>query len=961
MNTLTKRRGRGWTLWLGGAASLLLALPAMAATFVVNSTGDTVDALPGDGICADAAGNCTLRAAVMETDALGGANTIDLTGINDPANPIILTIKGADENWAAATGGGTGYTAVASHDPSIGDLNITASTTIVGAGSGKTIIEWAAADQAAGTADRVFHVEAVTANVTVSISGVTIMNGFTPGPLDIETTPDGKTWQFKRHGGGIAIGTSAATKLLDPTITHGGGGGGMGGGGGHGGEETSAAAIDGVTLADVQVVNCISGADGGGIYNAAPLTLTASVVSGNTATANGGGIYGSALMNISQTTIGTITGNAAFSKGNAAENGGGIFDTGLHTTTITGSAIVGNTATGGGALAGRSTTIDVIENSTISANVARDTAGGITTNGRVSLKNVTISGNQVKPTTTTESTTSGVGISSFGSGQFTYVNTIFSNNVVVGTTNTLSNCGVTGSTSAANFLVSSGHNLEDGDSCNFTGQGDLKNTDPQLAGLANNGGLTDTMAIPQSSPAIDAGDNSVCPNNDQRGDIRPADGNIDGKFACDIGAFELFVHTADIHIDNMTAPDTAFATDPITVTIAVHNDPSATTSATGVQVTTDPLPAAFAVTSAEVLTPGGTTACTIAAGVVTCPVGSLAPGETATATIIGTATAPGALAITATVSSTAPIDPNLGNNTATVHIAVTGNADMGVTASGATGTVNAGTNTDMSFTVTNNGPDPANNARVAAFLPVGLTYQSITIGQGTCTFSSNDNSVACAIGPMNAGASVTGTLTVQGTVDGAVSTLFGVAADERDQQPDNDTATVALQLLGLADLQLAMSAGTSFPTAGQTVPVTLTVSNLSGSDTRNVVETVTLPAGATFVAAAAGSTCTASGATVTCTLGGIRVGAQATSGFDIKVASPGVLTLSGTVSSDLIDPVTTNNTASLNLTVASTDTGGGGCAYRPGGAVDPTLLGLLMTGLIGLAARRGLRREATRK
>ncbi len=717
-----------------------------------------------------------------------------------------------------------------------------------------------------------------------------------------------------------------------------------------------------MTLTDVNVVNCSSGGDGGGIYNTAPLTLTASIISGNTATANGGGIYASALMTIAQTTIGTIAGSTTFATPNHAENGGGIFDTGLHTTTISGSAIVGNTATGGGALAGRSTTIDVIENSTISANVARDTAGGITTNGRVTLKNVTISGNRVEPTSTSESTTSGVGISSFGSGSYTFVNTIFSNNVVVGTTNTLANCGVTGSGSGANFFVSSGHNLEDGDSCNLTGQGDLKNTDPQLAALANNGGLTDTMAIAQASPAIDAGDNTACPNNDQRGDLRPADGNIDGTFVCDIGAFELFVHTADVHIDNMTAPDTAFTTDPITVTIAVHNDPSATTTATGVQITTAALPAGFALTTADVTTPGGTAACTVASAVVTCPVGSLAVGEAATATLVGTATAPGELAFTATVSSTAPIDPNTGNNTATVRIAVTGNADMGVTATGATGTVNAGTHTDLSFTVTNNGPDPANNARVAAFLPAGLTYQSIAISQGTCTVSSTENSVTCAIGAMAAGATVTGTLTVQGSVDGPVSTLFGVAADERDQQPDNDTATVALQLLGLADLQLAMSAGTTFPTVGQTVPVTLTVSNLSGADTRNVVETVTLPAGATFVAAATGSACTASGATVTCTLGGVRVGAQATTAFDIKVASAGVSTLSGTVKSDLVDPVAANNTASLQLTVVSADTGGGGgCAYRPGGTFDPTLLGLLMTGLIGLAARRGLRREATRK
>lgn len=198
-------------------------LPSSAATFAVDSTSDSVDVNPGDGTCLDGTGNCTLRAAVMESNALAGTDTIDLSGINDPNSPVILTIQGADETYAPATG--SGYEAVATHDSSIGDLNITDSTNVVGAGSGQTIVEWAAADQTAGTADRIFHVEAVTANITVTISGLTVMNGYTPPVVDIETTGDGKIWQFKRHGGAIALGVSAATNLLDPTITHGSGGG----------------------------------------------------------------------------------------------------------------------------------------------------------------------------------------------------------------------------------------------------------------------------------------------------------------------------------------------------------------------------------------------------------------------------------------------------------------------------------------------------------------------------------------------------------------------------------------------------------------------------------------------------------------------------------------------------------------------------------------------------------------
>lgn len=103
-------------------------------------------------------------------------------------------------------------------------------------------------------------------------------------------------------------------------------------------------------------------------------------------------------------------------------------------------------------------------------------------------------------------------------------------------------------------------------------------------------------------------DNSQSSNNDQRDSVRPANGKLSGAFVCDIGTFELFAHTADISIDGMTAPDRAYATDPITVTITVQNDPGATTSATGVTITTDPLPASFTVNSADVATAWATTA-----------------------------------------------------------------------------------------------------------------------------------------------------------------------------------------------------------------------------------------------------------------------------------------------------------------------------------------------------------------
>ncbi|TAG05393.1 MAG: hypothetical protein EAZ37_15490 [Burkholderiales bacterium] len=69
------------TLRLAAIAALTAAFccsligAASAANFVVNSVADNVDASL-DGICADASGNCTLRAAMQESVALGGSNSI---------------------------------------------------------------------------------------------------------------------------------------------------------------------------------------------------------------------------------------------------------------------------------------------------------------------------------------------------------------------------------------------------------------------------------------------------------------------------------------------------------------------------------------------------------------------------------------------------------------------------------------------------------------------------------------------------------------------------------------------------------------------------------------------------------------------------------------------------------------------------------------------------------------------
>jgi hypothetical protein len=102
------------------------------------------------------------------------------------------------------------------------------------------------------------------------------------------------------------------------------------------------------------------------------------------------------------------------------------------------------------------------------------------------------------------------------------------------TNGVMANCLMDGNSPAngTGNIGDAGHNLSSDASCTFTDVGSLNSTDAGLGLLADNGGLTLTMALLPGSLAIDAGDTALAPATDQRGFPRPA------GLASDIGAFE---------------------------------------------------------------------------------------------------------------------------------------------------------------------------------------------------------------------------------------------------------------------------------------------------------------------------------------------------------------------------------------------------------------------------------------
>ena len=249
-----------------------------------------------------------------------------------------------------------------------------------------------------------------------------------------------------------------------------------------------------------------------------------------------------------------FTNNTAINGGAGIDNSGDLL--------VVGSLFTGNNfygtghgGSGGGAIRNSSGNVTVA-NTTFTANAVGTVFQNL--GSAVNLVNDTIAGN-------TDSVGVGVLSNYTMGGTFTLANTIVANN-------SLPPC--------ANLFpfIDGGHNIQyPGTSCGAT----IISVDPKLGALANNGGLTQTIALLPGSPAIDAGDNAICAaspvsNVDQRGVARPFGAQ------CDIGAYEYNIPptptpTNTVTPSSTTAPST---TTTLTSTTIPTSTPTTTNTPT---------------------------------------------------------------------------------------------------------------------------------------------------------------------------------------------------------------------------------------------------------------------------------------------------------------------------------------------------------------------------------------------
>jgi hypothetical protein len=589
---------------LGAAilVSLLVAVPASAATLTVTTTEDRLNE-----------GSCSLREAVATVDGTGhgfcgaaspSGNTIVLGATTYPLTRLAFLILGKlPEGCISISKEGP-------DDNSRGELSVAENVkelTIEGAGPGQTIIDACKLDD---RALQVMHGAGVT------LKDLTITNGNAPDGADGTAGV-----VIGSHGGAAEPGANGGAILNEGTLTltqtaitnshagfggTGGKGGPLGGSGGvgAGGGSGGAIASTGTLTVGESTISENSAGDGGGGGQA----TTGSIESGQKGNGgsgasggNGGG--GAGIANFGGTATvekSTITANiagdggagssgagTALEEGNAGSggdggsggNGGGIAIAGAlfkppAALQATDDTIQGNIA-GDGANGGEPADADP-DNKTGKAGESGNGGdggfgGGVENvlNTATQLVNLTIAENSAghpgfggSPSSEFQGGTDGEaghGGGVYGLTSPTLQNTILFENQTGG--------------DCRGAIVDGGHNLVFskpslkgivGDPCAFS---TAVTGDPKLAPLAANGGPTQTMRLQAGSAAIDQlpASGAGCPATDQRGVARP------GGTACDIGAYEVVAPT----IANVGGSPTGTSSATLSATVTAE-DPTAT-------------------------------------------------------------------------------------------------------------------------------------------------------------------------------------------------------------------------------------------------------------------------------------------------------------------------------------------------------------------------------------------------
>ncbi|MFB6456178.1 gliding motility-associated C-terminal domain-containing protein [Chitinophaga sp. Hz27] len=358
------------------------------------------------------------------------------------------------------------------------------------------------------------------------------------------------------------------------------------------------------------------------------------------------------------------------------------------------------------------------------------------------------------------------------------------------------------------------------------------------------------------------------------------------------------VPVANLNVTKTISNATPDAGSQVTFTITATN--AGSSNANGVTVT-DILQSGYSIVSA---TPA---VGTYNSGTGVWAIGNMTSGQTTTLTITANVLPTGNYNNSASISS--PVkDTDPTDNTATITPPVVrAVTDLSIVKTVNNSTTDAGTPVTFTLVAGNNGPSTATNVVVSDLLPSGYTFVSASPAAAYDAASGK-----WTIGTLNTGASQTITITATVNPEGNYTNTATIGGQEYDPNTTNNTSSVTVTRIPVADLEVIKSADKMTPDAGANVTFTIQALNHGASKATGVTVTDILQSGYAFVSAtpAAGTYNTATGIW---TIGDLEKDATTTLTITAKVLATGNYSNSASINGNEIDRIPSNNTSGVIL------------------------------------------------
>ncbi|PPK93095.1 putative repeat protein (TIGR01451 family) [Kineococcus xinjiangensis] len=286
-----------------------------------------------------------------------------------------------------------------------------------------------------------------------------------------------------------------------------------------------------------------------------------------------------------------------------------------------------------------------------------------------------------------------------------------------------------------------------------------------------------------------------------------------------------------------------------------------------------------------------------------------------------------ALETTLVNDATTQFRDSLSGNTSTstsneASTAIEAMADLAAGITRTSTDVVAGRPVEYSATLTNAGPSTATAARLTTQLPVGVTSVTAASPGGTCAVAGT--TATCDYPTVASGgtrtATVTGTVPADAVPGSAHTASAAVTSATHDPGPGDGTASTTAAVTASAGLAVSVGTATPHVRPGQSLRLSVAVTNAGPSDARTVQVRHLAPAGTTLGSAVptTGSYDSGNG---TWQIPVLAAGATATLDVTLTPSAPGTLTaVAGILSSDTADPDPGDDTGFVDVHVTAAPT-----------------------------------------